>query len=215
MESISGGTQGTSCGTQPSGATANPDASDLANLVQRIAGGDHDALGELYDLTVSKLFALARLILRNSADAEEVVCDVYTQVWQSAAKYQGARGAVMGWLLVMCRSRALDLSRQNRLRALLVLLESPHNNDEAVEPTAPEDVLDLMKQGTAVHQALGKLTPLRRRLIALAFFRGLSHGEIAEQCRLPVGTVKSHIRRALTALRAEMAGGDGGAASLA
>jgi RNA polymerase sigma-70 factor (ECF subfamily) len=215
MESISGGTHGTSCGSQASGATTSPDASDLANLVQRIAEGDHDAVGELYDLTVSRLFALAQLILRNSADAEEIVCDVYTQVWQNAAKYQGARGAVMGWLLVMCRSRALDLARQNRLRARLALVESGHNNEESVEPTAAEDILDLMKQGTAVHQALGKLTPLRRRLIALAFFRDLSHGEIAEQCQLPVGTVKSHIRRALTALRAEMAEGDTGAASLA
>jgi RNA polymerase sigma factor (sigma-70 family) len=196
--------------TQPLGARAttsakNADAPDLTNLIERIAGGDRDALGELYDLTVSKLFALAHLILQNSADAEEIVCDVYTQVWQSAARYQGERGAVMGWLLVICRTRALDLNRRNRLRARLACRETPPADEEPQEQIGPEDILDLIKLGTAVHEALTKLTPLRRRLVALAFFKGLSHGEIAAACRLPVGTVKSHIRRALAELRAELA----------
>jgi RNA polymerase sigma-70 factor (ECF subfamily) len=180
-------------------------------------------LGELYDLTVSKVFALARLIVRNPADAEEVVCDVYTQVWRSAASYQGDRGEVMGWLLVMCRSRALDLSRRNRLRARVASLEVPQTENDCLEQAGIEDILDLVKQGSAVHRALRKLTPLRRNLIALAFFRGLSHMEIAKECELPVGTVKSHIRRALTAMRAELvaverpqrAEGDSDAASLA
>jgi RNA polymerase sigma-70 factor (ECF subfamily) len=195
---------------------------DLTPLIRRIAGGERDALGELYDLTVSRLFALARLIVRNPADAEEVVCDVYTQVWQCAARYEGDRGEVMGWLLVMCRSRALDLSRRNRLRARIASLELPQSDEEDLEQARLEDILDLMKQGTAVHRALRKLTPLRRKLIALAFFRGLSHVEIARTCELPVGTVKSHIRRALTAMRAELTAvdrpqrgeGNGDAASL-
>jgi RNA polymerase sigma-70 factor, ECF subfamily len=215
MESISGGTRATSCGAQASGTTTGPGASDLANLVQRIAGGDHDALGELYDVTVSRLYALARLILRNSADAEDVVCDVYIQVWQNAAKFQGERGAVMGWLFVICRSRALDLNRRNRLRARLASLETSHGEEEPREPTAPEDILDLMKQGTAVHLALRKLTLMQRRLVALAFFKGLSHSEIADECHLPMGTVKSQIRRALSALRAELTEGGSGAAPLA
>src|SRR5689334_15946954 len=89
---------------------------DLAELVARIAGSDREALGELYDATVARLFAIARLILRNSADAEEIVCDVYAQVWESAAQYRGDRGAVLAWLAMICRSRSLDRIRRNRIR---------------------------------------------------------------------------------------------------
>jgi RNA polymerase sigma-70 factor, ECF subfamily len=214
MESISSETHsGAPRDATATGAQANPDSSDLTKLIERIAAGNRDALGELYDATVSKLFALARLILRNPADAEEVVCDVYTQVWQSAARYQGERGAVMGWLLVICRSRALDLSRRNRLRSQREALDAQPSDEPLVEKS-PEDILDCINQGTAVHRALQRLTPLRRQLISLAFFKGLSQVEIAGECQLPVGTVKSHIRRALATLRAELAEGEGDAASV-
>jgi RNA polymerase sigma-70 factor, ECF subfamily len=183
------------------------DPAVLTRLIERIAQGEPDALGELYDLTVGKLFALAQLILRNNADAEEVVCDVYTQAWQSAARYRGERGGVMAWLLIICRSRALDLLRRNRVRARPASLEAQDHEDVMDTELGPDDILDLMQQGTIVHQALQKLTPVRRRLISLAFFRGLSHFEIAEECQLPVGTVKSHIRRALILLREELEGG--------
>lgn len=214
VASHSGNTGPTQSGA-PTAGEPNPTALDLTNLMQRITAGDREALGELYDLTVSKVFALAQVILRNSADAEEVACDVYTHVWENAAQYQGGRGAVLGWLLVVCRSRALDLSRRNRTRARFASLEAPPTDEEPTERASPEEMLDLMEQGTAVHRALEKLTPMRRRLIALAFFQGLSHLEIAEKCNLPVGTVKSHIRRSLAALRAELAEGGNDATSVA
>lgn len=182
-------------------------ASDLSGLIQRVAAGDRDALGELYDATVAKLFAVAHLILRNTADAEEVVCDVYTQVWQTAANYSGERGEVLAWMLMICRTRALDRTRRNRVRLQAPAVEVPPDEEEPSPQPGPEELLDLFQHGTAVHRALEALSPIKRHLVLLAFFKGLSHPEISEECRLPVGTVKSHIRRALDTLREHLSEG--------
>jgi RNA polymerase sigma-70 factor (ECF subfamily) len=177
---------------------------ELSMLIERVAGGEQAALGELYDLTVGRLYALAQTVLRNTADAEEVVCEVYTQVWQTAAQYDRTRGGVMGWLLTICRSRAIDRSRRNRTRLQVSsAFEATGAHRDAAAPN-PEDLLTLVQQGTSIHRALEQLTPIRRELVSLAFFRGLSHEEIAIESKLPIGTVKSHIRRALATLRAEL-----------
>ena len=191
------------------GATAVRDvecgSAELSALIERIANGEELALTELYELTVAKLYGLARLILRNSADAEEVVCDTFTQVWQSAARYESGRGTVMGWMLTICRSRALDLLRQRRLRDRLASKEEPPVNQlEAPTHDAPDSLLQALQQGTAVQSALQSLSPVRQRLVTLAFLQGLSHQEIVEHTGLPIGTVKSHIRRALSMLRDEL-----------
>jgi RNA polymerase sigma-70 factor, ECF subfamily len=178
-------------------------ASELAVLIERMAMGQQAALNELYDLTVAKLFGLARLILRNSADAEEVVCDTYAQIWESAHRFESGRGSVLGWMLTICRSRALDLLRQRRSRARTTESfgrEAREDLDEA----APDVLLNALQQGTSVQRAMSALTPIRRQLLTLAFLQGLSHQEIVEQTGLPIGTVKSHIRRALTVLRKEL-----------
>jgi RNA polymerase sigma-70 factor (ECF subfamily) len=104
-----------SCGG-PAKADLKDAERQLAELAARVGRQDEAALGELYDATVAKLFGLARAILRNPADAEEVVCDTYTQVWQTARLYDASRGSIMGWLVTICRSRALDLLRQRRVR---------------------------------------------------------------------------------------------------
>jgi len=208
-------TRGSERDATPARVTDEFDPAILTALIERIARGEHDALGTLYDSTVGKLFALARLVLRNEADAEEVVCDVYAQVWQSAVLYRGERGGVMAWLLMICRSRALDLMRRNRVRTPAATVEAADQENLPCPAPGPEDILDLMQQGTVVHRALEKLTPVRRRLVSLAFFRGMSHFEIAEEMSLPVGTVKSHIRRALASLREELEGGERHAAPTA
>lgn len=180
-------------------SAANANATDLAVILAAVVRRDETALGRLYDLTVGKLFSLTRAILGNSADAEEVVCDVYVQVWQTAATYDAERGSVLAWLLVICRSRALDLLRQRRVQteatgqALTLSEEAPERG--------PENLLAQIQEGTAVHRALSQLSPLRRQLVGLAFFRGLSHQEIAATVNLPIGTVKSHLRRSLQSLR--------------
>jgi RNA polymerase sigma factor (sigma-70 family) len=178
-------------------------AAELVGLIERVATGQQSALNELYDLTVAKLFGLARLILRNSADAEEVVCDTYAQIWESATRFESGRGSVLGWMLTICRSRALDLLRQRRSRARTVDGFGREASDDCDE-AGPDVLLNALQQGTSVQRAMTALTPIRRRLVTLAFLQGLSHQEIVEQTGLPMGTVKSHIRRALTVLREEL-----------
>jgi RNA polymerase sigma-70 factor (ECF subfamily) len=177
---------------------------ELIALIERIAAGHNDALSELYELTVAKLYALARLILRNTADAEEVVCDTFAQVWQSASRYESARGSVMGWMLTICRSRALDLLRQRRARSRITSDDDGKAIEAQADDAAPDTLLLALQQGSSVRQAMESLSPIRRKLVSLAFLQGLSHQEIVEQTGLPIGTVKSHIRRALTVLRKEL-----------
>jgi RNA polymerase sigma-70 factor (ECF subfamily) len=138
-------------------------------------------------------------MLGNAADAEEVVCETYVQAWQSAARFDPERGSVLGWLLMICRSRSLDLLRQRRGRAAAEGLASRLGKDDSVP--GPEGLLRQVQSGTAVHRALRALSPLRRQLVALAFLRGMSHQEIARAVQLPIGTVKSHLRRALLGMR--------------
>ena len=175
----------------------------LVGLVARVAEGQEAALNELYEVTVAKLFGLARLILRNTADAEEVVCDTYAQIWEAAARFDAARGSVLGWMLTMCRSRALDLLRQRHSRARTAdgYAQEPQGN---LDECGPDALLNALQEGSSVRRALAALSPIRRQLITLAFLQGLSHQEIVEQTGLPMGTVKSHIRRALSTLREEL-----------
>jgi len=196
------------------GQRMGSDVTDLSELVQRVAMADRDALGALYEATVAKLFAVAHLILRNTADAEEVVCDVYTQVWQTAADYSGDRGAVLAWLMMICRTRALDRIRRNRVRLQAAATERPADEEEPSPQPGPEELLDVIQHGTAVHRALQALSPVKRQLVSLAFFKGLSHLEISEECGLPVGTVKSHIRRALNTLREQLSEGGADVSSI-
>jgi RNA polymerase sigma-70 factor (ECF subfamily) len=173
---------------------------DLAALVEGMRGGQARALEELYDATVGKLYALASAILRNAQDAEEVVCETYAYAWSNAARFDANRASALGWLSMLCRSRALDRLRQRRATARRLDVVAL---DEIADARAdqPFDILDLMEQSSSVYAALLQLTPERRHLVSLAFLKGLSHQEIAHATQLPLGTVKSHVRRALVQLR--------------
>lgn len=173
---------------------------DLGSLIAAVLRREETALTQLYDATAGKLYGLARTILGNTADAEEVVCDVYVQAWQSASNFDPERGSVLAWLLIICRSRALDLLRQRRARRQVT--GAAATAPAELSDDGPEDLLAQIQEGTAVHRAVAELSPLRRQLVAMAFFRGMSHQEIAVAVQLPVGTVKSHLRRSLQSLRA-------------
>ena len=165
-----------------------------------IAKHEQSALAHFYDLTVNRVYAVALRIVRRIDLAEEVVSDVYLQVWRDAHRYDTERGRVLGWLVIIARSRALDLLRRQD-----EAFSHPEPYDLVAEPESnqqgPEDLLAAAQTGGAVHAALSHLSPLQRQLLSQAFFRGLSHQEIAEQCRMPLGTVKTHIRRALREMR--------------
>ncbi len=173
---------------------------NLTALIEQMRIGQERALEELYDATVGKLYALASAILRSAEDTEEIVCETYAYAWVNAARFDASRANALGWLLMLCRSRALDRLRQRRAStsAIDVVALRQADNDGTDQPY---DILSLMQQRSSVHAALAQLTPERRQLVSLAFLQGMSHQEIAEATRLPLGTVKSHVRRALTQLR--------------
>jgi len=182
-----------------------PRTARLEDLVQAMADGDRAALSVVYELTVAQVYAISRGVLRSREDAEEIVCDVYTCAWQRAHTYDSSRGSVMAWLAVMTRNRAIDRVRQRRDPSLLEAMRMDALSSLVGEVPGPEEVLARFQSGSAIHRALRSLSPQRRYLLGLAFFRGLSHQEIAAATRMPLGTVKSHLRRALAALHGELA----------
>ena len=179
-----------------------PDA--LLPLIGGIVARDSAALGRLYDATVDRVYAVAMRVLGNPADAEEVVADVYQQVWNRAAQHSAERGTVLRWLLVIAHTRAIDARRRHAGRPRTQSLHPDDREDTYTdcEVRKVEDLLDVMRAGTAIHAALAQLGEQPRKLIGLAFLKDLSHQEIAEQLGIPLGTVKSHIRRGLQQLRA-------------
>jgi RNA polymerase sigma-70 factor (ECF subfamily) len=166
---------------------------ELAGLIEDMRHGKECALEALYDATVSKLYGLARAIVRRVEDAEEVVCATYAHAWANAARYDHRRSSVLGWLLMLCRSRAFDVLRQRRAQDAL--------REHVAQEVTADELLGFMQNESRMHAALERLSSERRELIALAFLRDLSHAEIAEHTGLPLGTVKSHLRRALLQLR--------------
>lgn len=168
----------------------------LAGLIERMAKGREDALSELYSATVPMIYGLALRITRSPQIAEEVVGTTYWQAWLQARRFDVNRGSPQGWLLSIARTRAVDAIRLERRSQP----ESPIA-DELDWQADPQDLLLALERTTRVHATLEKLDPLARQMIALAFFKGLTHTEIAAHAGLPLGTVKSHIRRAMRTLR--------------
>jgi RNA polymerase sigma factor (sigma-70 family) len=178
------------------------ESSDLDGRLRAWIGAiveqDQHALAALYDATHARVYGLALRIVRRADLAEEVVEDTYFQVWRQAVRFDATRGAAHAWLLGMARSRAIDLLRS----------ESRHRHDEWQEAWEPHDasggvdeLLQLARQHADLHRALLLLDAQPRQLVSLAFFRGYTHEEIAAHAQLPLGTVKSQIRRALLLLR--------------
>lgn len=173
-------------------------------LVAAIAQGDQTALASFYDVTISRVYGLAMRIVGVAQTAEEVAADVYFQVWREAGRYDGDRGAPLTWLLTICRSRALDALRRQDSAEPQAEPEPPH--DLAYEESGPLDLLLAIERSSGLHAALTELAPLQRQLIALAFFRGLTHREISEYTGIALGTVKTHIRSALLVLQRAIQG---------
>jgi len=183
---------------------AAPDCgAELAELLVAIAARKQSALGRLFDLCADRVFGVALRVLGDRDDAEEAVSDVFQQVWERAASYNAERGSVMSWLLMIAYTRAIDVKRRVKERRRF----DPLHPDEAseayteCEERSIVDLLDLMTSGSAIHVALGALGERQRNLISMAFMEDLSHQQIAERTGLPLGTVKSHIRRGLIQLR--------------
>jgi RNA polymerase sigma-70 factor (ECF subfamily) len=165
------------------------------------------ALRELYDLSSSKLYGLALRVVGNRGWAEDVLQEAYMTIWRAAGDYRAPLSPPMAWMGVIVRSRALDFLRRRASERADAALDL----DEAVADTIAGDAPDPMdtsqasEQAWALHECLRKLEGRQREVLSLAYLRDLSHSELAEQLRLPLGTVKTWIRRGLEQLRGCMA----------
>jgi RNA polymerase sigma-70 factor, ECF subfamily len=171
---------------------------DWAALVQSIASGDELALHALYGVSHRFVFTLAMRITANRETAEEVTLDVFYDVWRRASDYDAANGTVLGWIMNLARSRAIDRLRFERRKK-----RSNGGDEQPLTDIAadPHDVLGLREQSETLRVALARLTPDEREAIEMTFFAGLTHAEAAAQLKQPLGTIKSRIRSGLHKLR--------------
>jgi RNA polymerase sigma-70 factor (ECF subfamily) len=178
----------------------------LAGLIQRVMRQDEAAFAALYEQLSGRVYAVALHITRQVACAEEVLQDTFWQVWRQAPRFDPQRGSAVAWVLTMARSRALDAARSRARDPVQTSAQSVDDEDLFTDEAAddPLDLLHTVRRDSALHAQLALLDPLRRQLIALAFFRGMTQDEIAVHTGLPLGTVKSHFRRTLAALQSAL-----------
>ena len=169
----------------------------LLRLIHRTAAEDSDAFQRLYEHTASHVFGVLRQMLGSDAQAEEVLQEVYLAVWSRAGDFHVSRGTVMTWIITIARRKAIDLIRRRKREVV---------TDEVPElPTDEQDSpLNMAMAGNHAEQlriCIDELTLDQRHCVELAFFNGATHREVSNAISKPVGTVKSWIRRGLSALK--------------
>nr|WP_241974502.1 sigma-70 family RNA polymerase sigma factor [Cryobacterium mannosilyticum] len=171
-------------------------------LLGRVARGDEAAFGDLYDQMAPRVLGLVKRLLVDHAQSEEVTQEIFLEIWQSAARYEAARGGASTWILTMAHRRAVDRIRSSQagrdrdtkigIRDLAVAYD---NVSETVETRIEHE---------RVEKAMSRLTELQRQAISLAYYGGLSHSEVAERLHIPLGTVKTRLRDGMIRLRDEL-----------
>jgi RNA polymerase sigma factor (sigma-70 family) len=173
----------------------------LQALISRMAQGQADAMAQLYDASIGRVYSLVRRFLPDDASAQDVTQEVYLQAWQQASRFDAQRGSSLAWLLNLARSRALDAWR--KLASNPVLANSDVAGDAAahwLHTQQPSDFLEAADTKALLHAALQQLPAAARQMLSLAFFNDMTHAEISAHLHMPLGTVKSTLRRALLAL---------------
>jgi RNA polymerase sigma-70 factor (ECF subfamily) len=173
---------------------------DWVALIKRVAEGDQFALNQLYDSTNRLVFGLVLRILNDRSTAEEVLLDVYTQVWRQSALYDRSRGAPLAWIVTIARSRAIDRLRSGRVEQQS---KEPLEAIGEIRATSlsPEESTFSSERQRLIRSALDELSPEQREVIELAYYSGLSHTEIAAKLNQPLGTVKTRTRLGMMKLR--------------
>ena len=189
---------------------------DLARLLARSSLGDRAAFASLYEKTSPHLLAVVLRINRDRAQAEDILQEVYVNVWRAAGSFDAMQSQPLTWLTSIARNRAIDSVRRNQTqpqsRTLGPTAEGGDREDESVYDTVADDApgpLDLLSRAAEARSlaaCMERLSALQRQSVALAFFQGLSHAEVAEQLRQPLGTVKSWVRRSLMTLKSCLQG---------
>ena len=178
---------------------------DDAALLRYIVNREAEALSILYDRYGRLLFSVAYHMVGEQNLAEEITLDVFRRVWEKADSYRADRASVRTWLTSMARNRSIDMLRREGVRPehnsvswTELLIEPPANNP------SPETAVSLQMQAQTVHAALAQLPQEQQDVLALAYFRGYSHSQIASQLDMPIGTVKTRIRLGMQKLRSRL-----------
>jgi len=178
----------------------NDDVSSDAALVQQLLRREVRAFEQLYDRHSRIVYGLVLRILQQGSTAEEVVQDVFLQLWRNASRYQASRGPFVPWLLTLARNRALDTlrlkSERQRRRE-----DQTEELPQIAQVPQYEQALDEKRRAEVVRSLMSSLSAPQKKAIELAYFEGLSHSEIAEALHEPLGTVKSWIRNGLIRLK--------------
>lgn len=182
-------------------AMTGAQAIEATNLAEALAGcarGDKAALKIVYDAEASRMLGIAMRVLRRRELAEEAVHDSLLRIYEHAAQFDPTRGSARAWIFTIVRNRALNIARGETRNDLVDDFEPMNLADESDDP---ETIVARMSDARSLRRCLEQLAPSRRRLIVLAYAQGLTQGEIAGRLGMPLGTVKSWIRRSLLALR--------------
>jgi RNA polymerase sigma-70 factor (ECF subfamily) len=179
-----------------------PEKVEDSALLKAIAGGSSTALSELYDRYGKLVYSLAFHVVADAGVAEEITQEVFIQVWNKAATYQAEQGKVVSWLASVTRHRAIDSLRRRNARPEGHRLEWGEDDvPDLVDPAGVEEQVDLSLRSTAVRQAINQLPSEQRSTLALAYFQGMTHQEIADTTGEPLGTIKTRIRLGMMKLR--------------
>lgn len=177
---------------------------DDAKLIILVTKGDSEALGELYDRYSRLVFSLALKTVGDPAIAEEITQDVFFRVWEKANTYQSEQAKVSTWLTSIARYRSIDVLRRHGVRPESNSVAWPNLSSDSMPSTdgrGPEDRTELALQGEKVRAAIGQLPFEQQQVLALAYFHGYTHSQIADALRTPLGTVKTRIRLGMQKLR--------------
>lgn len=187
--------------------SANTPDSELMDLLDRIAVQEDAALKQLYEHTAARLYGLALRVVGNKEWAEDVLQESFLGIWRTAGSYRASLSPPMAWMGLVVRSRGLDFLRRRRVQRMH--LNVSWDDDESSQPVSeaqgPMQLAEASEQAVVLQQCLQRLEQPQRQVVSLAYLRDLSHSELASQLQLPLGTVKTWMRRSLEQLRKCMA----------
>jgi RNA polymerase sigma-70 factor, ECF subfamily len=176
-----------------------PGQADLEALLARVCRGDEAAFEQLYDQLAGAVYGLARKVLRDPGQAEEVAQEVMLEVWRCASRFDPAKGSAAGWVMTIAHRRAVD-----RVRSVSAAVQRDHSAAAEAFASQPDEVADAVEanlEAERVRRCLEGLTPLQRESITLAYYGGYTHSEVAGLLRVALGTIKTRIRDGLIRLR--------------